>query len=258
MKKYFYAVRVGRHPGVYESWEQCKAETTGFPGAVFKKFPSRQEAELFRQGENGDSGENEDAGDSGKSGESRESRKSGESRERRESTESTESGGSLRSSSKEPTEISDMFQDVNTDAIAYVDGSFHAKTGVYGYGVLLIDQAGNMQEFSGCGEDPEMAVMRNVAGEIQGSMRAMEEAVRCGFRSITIFYDYMGIEMWANGVWKTNKEGTRAYREFTREIRKSLEVRFVKVRAHTGVRYNELVDQLAKQAVGNLQREAES
>ena len=92
--------------------------------------------------------------------------------------------------------------------------------------------------------------MRNVAGEIHGSMAAIQAAVDAGIASITIFYDYMGIEMWANGQWKTNKEGTRAYKAFIDQIRPRIEIRFQKVTAHTGVRFNELVDQLAKASVG--------
>ena len=33
-----YAVRIGRTPGVYKTWDECKEQTQGYPGAVFKKF----------------------------------------------------------------------------------------------------------------------------------------------------------------------------------------------------------------------------
>ena len=35
-----YAVRVGRVPGIYHSWGECKDQVHGYPGAVFKKFDS--------------------------------------------------------------------------------------------------------------------------------------------------------------------------------------------------------------------------
>ncbi|KAJ1862912.1 hypothetical protein LPJ78_004390 [Coemansia sp. RSA 989] len=44
---FFYAVRVGRRPGIYRTWDECKAATQGFPGAVFKKFKLEQEAAAF-------------------------------------------------------------------------------------------------------------------------------------------------------------------------------------------------------------------
>ena len=43
----FYAVRRGIVPGIYTSWEECKAQIDGFPGAQYKKFKLVQEAEVF-------------------------------------------------------------------------------------------------------------------------------------------------------------------------------------------------------------------
>ncbi|RCI03574.1 Ribonuclease H1 [Rhizopus stolonifer] len=44
---YFYAVKVGRKPGVYNSWPECQDQVTGIKGAKFKKFPTKEEAEQF-------------------------------------------------------------------------------------------------------------------------------------------------------------------------------------------------------------------
>lgn len=43
----FYAVRRGIVPGIYTSWEECKSQIDGFPGAQYKKFKLAQEAEVF-------------------------------------------------------------------------------------------------------------------------------------------------------------------------------------------------------------------
>lgn len=43
----FYGVRKGYSQGVFESWEEAKEQVNGFPGAVFKKFSSYDEAEDF-------------------------------------------------------------------------------------------------------------------------------------------------------------------------------------------------------------------
>ena len=50
MQKKFYAVRAGRAPGVYDTWAQCQKQTSGFSGAVFKSFPTREEAAAFVKG----------------------------------------------------------------------------------------------------------------------------------------------------------------------------------------------------------------
>jgi len=43
----FYAVRKGRVPGVYRTWNDCQAQTKGFSGAVFKSFGTMVEAQSF-------------------------------------------------------------------------------------------------------------------------------------------------------------------------------------------------------------------
>ena len=44
-QKKFYVVWQGLKPGVYASWEECKAQVAGFGKARYKSFPTREEAE---------------------------------------------------------------------------------------------------------------------------------------------------------------------------------------------------------------------
>lgn len=44
-KKKYYTVWSGREPGIYDQWEACAAQVTGFSGAVYKSFRTRREAE---------------------------------------------------------------------------------------------------------------------------------------------------------------------------------------------------------------------
>lgn len=46
-KTYYYAVRSGRNPGVFNTWEECQASTKGYQGAQFKKFATQEEAIAF-------------------------------------------------------------------------------------------------------------------------------------------------------------------------------------------------------------------
>jgi ribonuclease HI len=41
----FYVVWKGKRPGIYDSWEACKAQIAGSKGAQYMGFPSRKEAE---------------------------------------------------------------------------------------------------------------------------------------------------------------------------------------------------------------------
>ena len=43
----FYAVKKGRKPGIYMSWDACKAQVMGFPNARYKGFKTKAEAEAF-------------------------------------------------------------------------------------------------------------------------------------------------------------------------------------------------------------------
>ena len=37
-KKKFYVVWKGKHPGIFETWDDCKAQITGYKGAQYKSF----------------------------------------------------------------------------------------------------------------------------------------------------------------------------------------------------------------------------
>ena len=39
-----YAVNVGKVPGIYNSWPECNSQVSGYKGAIYKSFPTRQEA----------------------------------------------------------------------------------------------------------------------------------------------------------------------------------------------------------------------
>ncbi|WP_019138763.1 viroplasmin family protein [Peptoniphilus timonensis] len=189
----YYAVRVGRNPGIYHTWDECKRETVGFKGASFKKFSTLEDAKAFIN-------------------EKEEKKK--------------ESAG-------------------KDELLVYVDGSYRNKDKSHSYGVYMFNDEEEYTYSKRFFKDSEM---RNVSGEIKGAMRAMEEAVKLGKKKIYLHYDYEGIRSWALGFWKTNKEGTINYKKFYDSIKDKLEVKFIKVEAHTGVEYNELVDKFAKEA----------
>ena len=202
----FYAVRVGRTPGIYNSWDDCKAQIDGFSNATYKSFKTAAEAaEFMGWGENQSSEVSAD------------------------------------------TVNNDNINDLKN--VAYVDGSFNVATGEFSYGVVMFHN-GEEYTFSKSFSDPELASMRNVAGEIKGAEAAMEYAYKNGMKSLTIYHDYEGISKWPLRLWAANKEGTKAYQQYYDEIKKHVEVKFVKVKGHSGDKYNDLADKLAKEALG--------
>ena len=214
-KKKFYAVKQGRKTGMFLTWDDCKKQVMGYPGAIYKSFGTKEEAEAYL----GVTGAQTDQKD----------REAG-------ITRSVSSGNNKSENTENAVEI-------------YVDGSYHAATKEFSYGmVVLVD--GKEEKFSQKMTDPELAQMRNVAGEIKGSEAAMQYALDHKIPSIIIYHDYQGIASWCNGDWKANKPGTIAYRDFYREASRKIKIQFRKVKGHSNDKYNDMVDQLAKEALG--------
>ena len=136
---------------------------------------------------------------------------------------------------------------VKTDAIAYVDGSYDSVTNQFSCGVVLFYN-GKEEHFSELFDDESLAEMNNVAGEIKGSEKAIKYCLDNKIKSITIYHDYEGISKWCTGEWQAKKEGTKEYKEFYNEALKTIDILFVKVKGHSGDKYNEMADQLAKNA----------
>lgn len=208
MASKYYAVKKGKVPGIYLSWNDCKAMVDGYQGAVYKSFKTIEEAEKFITGEKIISG--------------------------------------MKASGKNTSESGET-----CSTYAFVDGSFNKGTHTYGYGGFLVTD-NEKYVLQGADNDAEMATMRNVAGEIKGAEAAVKKAIELGIKELVIYYDYMGIEMWATGAWKRNKAGTIAYHDYIMSVREQIKLTFVKVKGHSGVEGNEEADKLAKQAVGIL------
>ena len=196
MAEKYYAVKKGMKTGIFYSWEECRANVYGYPGAVYKSFKTREEALAFL---------GEDPGE----------------------------GLKGRNCVK-----------------IYVDGSYNRVTGEFSYGMVLLAADGE-RHFCEKLQDTGLAKMRNVAGEIKGAEAAMRYALEHGFQRLIIYHDYEGIARWCQGDWKTNRDGTKAYKAFYDSICGKVDISFVKVEGHSGDKYNDLADALEKKALAH-------
>ncbi len=130
----------------------------------------------------------------------------------------------------------------------WVDGScFPQKDGSLriGWG-MLIKQAGQ-EVFRDKGHDipPEAMVHRNVAGEILGILKSLEWCQTHGVTEVTLYIDYQGLESWATGAWRAKLPFTQLYAQTVKTS--GINIRWVKIKAHSGDPENDIVDQLAKE-----------
>lgn len=276
----FYAVKVGKSPGIFESWDECKASVEGFPGAKYKSFSKREEAEAFLN-------ENEVSDKSGKqsgkisSGDKPKRYVTFPTKETIKTKEEYEQIKQEAMSHLDALYSSDMISDDMYEKIkssidvrirakesyqatmearewkpypdhvdVFVDGSYNPETNEYGYGVYINDGE-KEQILYGRGDCSEGG--RNIEGEVMGAKMAIQTlALNPHYKSITVYHDYQGIGSWADKDWSANKAYTKAYSRFVNNVReqKGLNITFEHVDGHTGVEGNEYVDKIAKVACG--------
>ena len=133
--------------------------------------------------------------------------------------------------------------------VAYVDGSYEHSLLKYAFGCVFLLPNGTIYVENGSGCNPDSAKLRNVTGEMLGSMFAVRWAIKNGFSELEIRYDYEGVEKWVTGAWKSKTELTRKYAETMRNWSAKIAISFTKVAAHTNVYFNEMADELAKSAL---------
>lgn len=222
MANKFYAVKVGRKPGIYKTWSDCESQVKGFSGALYKSFSSQAEAEAF-------------IGDMGVA--------LIDYVEQSEPTELPNYKSTTLAKGRRPE-----FSERN-HLIAYIDGSYNKSEGVVGAGGIMFLN-GEEITFSFANREKKYTDFWNVSGELLGAMYVMNYAIERNIKTCSLYYDYLGIEMWATKKWKRNTIVTEEYANFYEKITSTLEVSFHKVAAHTGDVYNEIADSLAKAGAG--------
>lgn len=211
-KQKYYAVKVGKVKGVFDTWNECKEQVDGYPGAVYKSFSTKGEAEAFM-------------GD----------------------TSISSTDGENESSNLDINNYISKMD--NSTVVAFVDGSYDKESKVYGYGVVLVSKDGTVEEIVGSDNNNDYVDTHNIAGEVEGVQNAITHAVGKGYQKIAVFYDYIGIEKWAVGEWQANSQIAKDYVVFMSGMKRIIEIEFYKVKAHSGIEYNEKADRLAKRSL---------
>ncbi|WFD39448.1 ribonuclease H [Malassezia japonica] len=223
----FYAVRVGRVPGVYTTWDECKAQVERFQGSVYKSFPTRELAEAFRRGEDVRAPA---------------ARKRG-----------ADDGGERVAKAPKVVSIIPSFQGVTV----YTDGSArgNGRTGaIAGYGVYWDDAKYH-----------SLNLARRLAGPVQTNNRAELTAILRAvqvcpepLKPLRIFTDSQyainaltkWLPGWQRNGWRTAKGEDVLNKDLMVALhsaftKRSVRPTLVYVRGHMGTHGNEMADQLA-------------
>lgn len=246
MANKYYAIRNGKKTGIFnDSWDNVKPLVNGYPSAVYKGFKTKEEAEEF-MGYVGD----------------------GYPPKVRESivpvaTHPLENDSSLASKQpKKQIRNSDFKWDEDTfdysGLVAFTDGSVKytipSNKGGQPEGTsfgLVVLKDGVVKHLDSRNYNDDYNSQRNVAGELRGVIAALTYAKENNYKKITICFDYIGIALWVDdfhGVtrWQQKKPLVKAYVKTIEDKFKDIDITFVKVPAHSGAKYNELADELAK------------
>lgn len=159
----FYAVKKGRKPGIYETWEETESQVKGFSDAEYKSFKTIGEADEYMK-----------------------------------NASEAPIGEVLATSEEANNLIEKQIKELDDDSVlAFVDGSFSDKTSdqrpKYSYGVILFTKNSENRLYRSF-VDPEGLESRNVSGELAGAKAAITWSLEQKKSKITIFYDYEGIE----------------------------------------------------------------
>ncbi len=215
-RKKFYAVKVGKIPGIYGTWSEAEEQVKGVSGAVYKSFFTEEEAREYINCDEKSSGEN--------------------------------FVDEISEINKKIEEEIKNLQD--GEVIAFVDGSYRKIEEIekYSFGVVLLTNDSENNLYKAFVDKTKME-SRNVVGEIEGVKQAVSWAIKNEKQRIKIFYDYIGIEKWATGEWKSRAQVSQDYRIFISNNSKIIDIEFEHVKAHSGIFYNEKADELASRAL---------
>ncbi|MEX1297998.1 MAG: ribonuclease HI [Desulfotignum sp.] len=218
----YYAVAAGRTTGIFTSWPIAKAQVEGFPGAIYKSFKTREQAEAFLADPVVGKGP----------------KKTGSSRKPR---------------AKNPVGSDRDWPDGTI--VVYTDGSAIGNPGPGGYGVVIQEQPdGPARELSGgyghtTNNRMEMTAVIKALQALQGTGSPV--VVHSDSRYVVDALTKGWAAGWEKRGWKRSNGQPALNPDLWKQLLPlvhSMDVRFVWVRGHSGNPLNERCDELANTA----------
>ena len=231
----YYSVRIGKNPGIYNTWDDCKLQIHKYPGAIYKSFSDLNSAYLFLN-----------------------------------FAINPELVTPIVTPEISTLIIPELVTQITPELATvikqeykleiYTDGSHfkHDEVGHIGLGAFITY---NNKEYSwSCPVTTDILKKYNISEKISNctaEFLAVTEVLRLMTeikteiktdKTIIFCLDYIGVEKWVNNKWKCNKiyiqNIKREFLNFSKIL--NVEIRFKHISAHTGVYENEKADKLAK------------
>lgn len=205
----FYAIRHGRRPGICDSKVEFDKRINGFPNAEGKKCTTKEEALAYLGIRN------------------------------------------EKECWKLEMESTRFLSKLNDTIAIYVDGSYLPSHSVYGGAFVAIKDNQKIDEGYKPGVSEEAATSLNsLAGELNGAMLGVQYATKNGYKNTWIHYDNENIARFGLNECKPQNPLIKQYVKYLNSARKKygISIDFLKVKAHSGNKWNEEADKLAKKA----------
>ncbi|XP_039981344.1 ribonuclease H1 isoform X2 [Xiphias gladius] len=262
--KFFYAVKKGFKPGVYNSWDECKSQVDKFPSASFKKFASERDAWAYIRGVELSGAPQVTKAQSVESGVSLLPKRGpepleyiplGKKRCRSDNEEVVSPPKQVKRSESSSSVSTDGFTYMGDAVVVYTDGCCTANgksraragIGVYWGHNHPLNVAERLQ-----------GRQTNQRAEIRAACRALEQAKEKNIKKLVLYTDSKftinGVTTWVKN-WKLNGWRLKSGGQITNKedfvkldrLNAELEVVWMHIPGHAGYRGNEEADRLSRE-----------
>jgi len=131
----------------------------------------------------------------------------------------------------------------------YTDGSFNLTTRKASWAFIVVKNDEVIHKNKGIIDNDDWNTGFQISGECFAVVNALEWAKQNNYK-LNLFVDYVGLiewvaDIWNRKPWRTNTEYTIKYRKIVLESKDNIN-NIIKVKSHSGNKYNELCDAYAK------------
>jgi ribonuclease H-related protein len=140
-------------------------------------------------------------------------------------------------------EINNLFIDL------YVDGSYRKTEKQYSYGFIIVKNMNIIYKKYDIKNEPEGCNLEHIAGELRSVIEGIKYVKWKKIEKVKLHYDFEGIaDLALLSKCKPHNETTERYQKFIKNTIDKIDIVFIKIKSHSGNKYNEEVDKLCKTA----------